>query len=88
MQKTLASISVLVAFIFTGPAQAQSTVAEVLEKGGKQLSKAEFLEMLPARLQQQWPNRQGEEELVLTADGALKTEAESRVFKANAFSKM
>ena len=68
MSRTLA---LALALAGAGVAQAQSTVAELLEKGGKLLTKAEFLEMIPARVQQQWPNRQGEEDLVLSGDGKI-----------------
>lgn len=52
-------------------AHAQSTVGELLEKGGKQLSKADMLEMMPMRYQGKWPNNQGEEELFFSEDGKI-----------------
>lgn len=52
-------------------ALAQSTVGELLEKGGKQLSKDDVTALMPARFEMVWPNRQGEEELVLSADGKI-----------------
>ena len=54
-----------------GIAHAQSTVGELLEKGGAQVTREAFLEMLPLRIQTEWPNRQGEEELMFTADGKI-----------------
>ncbi len=50
---------------------AQSTVGELLDKGGKQWQKADYEGMFPARLQYRWPNGQGEGDLVFTADGQL-----------------
>lgn len=52
-------------------AHAQSNVGELLEKGGQQVSKADWLALVPMRIEQQWPNRQGEEELSLSADGKI-----------------
>lgn len=52
-------------------AHAQSNVGELITKGGKLLDKNEVLALLPARIQQEWPNRQGEEELVLSLDGKI-----------------
>lgn len=52
-------------------ANAQSTVGELLEKGGKQLSKADLMDMMPMRYQGKWPNNQGEEELFFTQDGNI-----------------
>ena len=52
-------------------AHAQSTVGEVLEKGGKQLAKADLMELVPMRYQSKWPNGQGEEELLFTEDGKI-----------------
>lgn len=54
-----------------GVSQAQSTVGELLEKGGKQISKADWLEATPLRLQTKWPNGQGEEELFFSEDGKI-----------------
>lgn len=53
------------------PVHAQSNVGELLTKGGKRLDKNEMLALLPARIQLEWPNRQGEEELLLSADGKI-----------------
>ena len=47
------------------------TVGELLSKGGKLLTREDFVKNLPARIQQQWPNGQGEEELCFTADGKI-----------------
>lgn len=52
-------------------AQAQSTVGELLQSGGRQLTKTDLLEMMPARYQGRWPNSQGEEELVFSVDGKI-----------------
>jgi hypothetical protein len=52
-------------------AHAQSNVGELLEKGGKQLGKADLLELLPMRYQSKWPNGQGEEELFFSEDGKI-----------------
>lgn len=52
-------------------AHAQSTVGELLEKGGKQVSKADWLESTPLRMQTKWPNGQGEEELLFSDDGKI-----------------
>ena len=50
---------------------AQSTVAELTAQGGSVLTKAQWLELLPLRIETQWPNRQGEEELFLSTDGKI-----------------
>ncbi|PJI97593.1 hypothetical protein CLU85_2385 [Acidovorax sp. 69] len=52
-------------------AMAQSTVGELLEKGGKQNTKAEIMALMPMRIQQKWPNGQGEEELFFSVDGKI-----------------
>jgi hypothetical protein len=52
-------------------ALAQSTVAELLDKGGTRLMKADYDALMPARVQYRWPNGQGEGDLVLTADGKI-----------------
>ena len=51
--------------------QAQSTVGELLEKGGRRMTKDEMQAMFPYRVKSQWPNRQGEEDLVLSQDGKI-----------------
>lgn len=50
---------------------AQNTVGELLEKGGKQITKAEIMASMPLRIQQKWPNGQGEEELFFSVDGKI-----------------
>lgn len=50
---------------------AQSTVGELLDKGGKQWLKADYEGLFPARMQYRWPNGQGEGDLLFTADGQL-----------------
>lgn len=52
-------------------AQAQSTVGELLDKGGSKLLKADYDALMPARVQYRWPNGQGEGDLVMTADGKI-----------------
>lgn len=54
-----------------GLAVSQSTVAELTEKGGVALTKADWQELIPLRIETQWPNRQGEEELFFSADGKI-----------------
>ena len=62
---------VMLGLALSAGAQAQSTVAELLEKGGKQVTKAEILELMPMRLQAQWPTGIGEEELDFSVDGKI-----------------
>lgn len=71
MKGYVPSVLIFLAAGSVASASAQSTVAEVLEKGGKALGKAEFAEMMPMRVQFKWPNRQGEEDLVLSVDGKI-----------------
>jgi hypothetical protein len=52
-------------------AHAQSTLAELLEKGAVRLTKADLMAMMPARVESVWPNRQGEEDLLLSEDGRI-----------------
>lgn len=52
-------------------AHAQSTVGELLEKGGKPMAKADLLQMMPLRIQTKWLNGQGEEELFFSVDGKI-----------------
>lgn len=59
------------AVLSAGHVHAQSTVAELTAQGGAQVSKDDFLAMMPMRIQTQWPNRQGEEELFFTADNKI-----------------
>ena len=68
---TLKSSLALALMALCGAALAQSTVGELQEKGGTALSKADILELMPARLETQWPNRQGEEVLFFSADGKI-----------------
>ncbi|MFZ2327415.1 MAG: DUF995 domain-containing protein [Rhodoferax sp.] len=65
------AFAALVGLCFSAGVNAQSTVGELLEKGGKQMTKEDFMQNLPARIQQQWPNRQGEEELFFSLDGKI-----------------
>ena len=52
-------------------AHAQSTVGELLKKGGQQLTKADLMEMMPLRVQTKWPNLQGEDDLLFSLDGKI-----------------
>ena len=63
-------VAVLFALISLG-AHAQSTVGELMAQGGKPLSKEDVLALMPARVEQTWPNRQGEEVLVLSEAGTI-----------------
>lgn len=69
--KVVISLAAVVAACFAGAATAQSTVGELLEQGGKQLAKADFIGLMPVRVEQKWANRQGEESLLLSADGKI-----------------
>lgn len=72
MNRKIGYLSLLtIACALCTAAHAQSTVGEILEKGGRLLTRDDFLKHLPARIQQQWPNRQGEEELFLSVDGKI-----------------
>jgi hypothetical protein len=64
-------MSVVTGLVLGSGALAQSNVGELLEKGGKQTTKAEFLELMPMRIQQRWPNGQGEEDLFFSLDGKI-----------------
>ena len=61
----------MVLLAIPGLAVSQSTVAELTEKGGVALTKADWQELIPLRIETQWPNRQGEEELFFSADGKI-----------------
>lgn len=52
-------------------ALAQANVGELLEKGGQQFTKAEWLDSIPLRIQTKWPNGQGEEDLLFSEDGKI-----------------
>jgi hypothetical protein len=54
-----------------GSAHAQMLISEFVQKGGKQMTKADLQEMMPIRHKSKWPNRQGEEDLVLSVDGKI-----------------
>ena len=47
------------------------TVGDIVAQGAKRITKQDFQDRLPARIQQQWPNGQGEEELFLARDGKV-----------------
>lgn len=61
--------AVLLAASFS--ALGQSTVGELLEKGGKKLLKEDYTALVPFRVVYEWPNRQGEGDLVYAGDGTL-----------------
>lgn len=46
------AFAALVGLCFNAGVNAQSTVGELLEKGGKQMTKEDFMQNLPARIQQ------------------------------------
>jgi hypothetical protein len=50
---------------------AQSTVGELLDKGGKKLTGADYAAMTPLRTKYVWPQGGGEGDLVYLADGTL-----------------
>jgi hypothetical protein len=64
-------MGVVVVLVFGPGALAQTTVGELLEKGGKQTTKAEIIALMPMRTQSKWPNGQGEEELFFSVDGKI-----------------
>lgn len=53
------------------PVWAQSNVGDLLDKGGKKLTKADYAAMVPFRVKYVWPDRGGEGDLVYQADGTL-----------------
>lgn len=61
----------LTGLVLSSNSFAQTTVGELLEKGGKQTTKAEIMALIPMRIQQKWPNGQGEEELFFSVDGNI-----------------
>jgi len=71
MKQVLQALAAVGAIAFVGNVAAQSTVGELLEQGGKQVAKADFLSLVPVRIESKWPNRQGEETLLLSADGKI-----------------
>lgn len=56
---------------FSAGAAAQSTLGELLDKGGKKVAKEEYLAAFPANFKYVWPNRQGEADLHYTPDGKI-----------------
>lgn len=64
-------LGVLTGLTLSSNSLAQTTVGELLEKGGKQNTKAEIMALMPMRIQQKWPNGQGEEELFFSLDGKI-----------------
>ncbi len=65
------SLLAAVLMSLTCSVQAQSTVGELLEKGGKKLMKEDYTGLVPFRVKYVWPNRGGEGDLVYAADGTL-----------------
>jgi hypothetical protein len=61
----------LVLSMTCGAALAQSTVGELLDKGGKKLVKADYDAMTPFRVKYVWPQGGGEGDLLYSADGTL-----------------
>jgi hypothetical protein len=53
------------------PAASQSTVGDLLDKGGKKLIKADYDSLAPFRVTYIWPQGGGEGDLVYKADGTL-----------------
>ena len=71
MNRLITTLMATMALSLAANSNAQSTVGELLEKGGKQLSKGDLLDMMPMRYQGKWPNNQGEEELFFSEDGKI-----------------
>lgn len=71
LQRTSKCVLTLALAGLAAAAAAQSTVADLTAQGGSMLTKAQWLELLPLRIETQWPNRQGEEELFFSADGKI-----------------
>ncbi len=57
--------------IVASSAFARSTVGELLDKGASKLSKEDYAALTPFRVVYQWPNRQGEGDLLYAADGTV-----------------
>lgn len=53
------------------PSLAQSTVGELLDKGGKKLLKADYDALVPFRVTYLWPQGGGEGDLIYKGDGTL-----------------
>ena len=53
------------------PVLAQSNVGDLLDKGGKKLTKADYTAMVPLRIKYVWPIGGGEGDLLFQADGTL-----------------
>lgn len=70
-QRFCMSLAVAALSVVSTAAMAQSNIGELLGQGGKQLTKADILELVPLRYQSKWPNGQGEEELFFTEDGKI-----------------
>jgi hypothetical protein len=73
LNPTIATICGAVLFTLTGCASVPDgpTVGELLAKGGRLVTKSEFVKTLPAKIHMKWPNGRGEEDLVLSADGKI-----------------
>ena len=71
MSHIRSGLAAVLGLALCGAAMGQNTVAEVLEKGGRPISKADFLSVLPFSITLKWPNKQGEEDVVLHPDGRI-----------------
>ena len=71
MRHIRSGLAAVLGLALCGAAMGQNTVAEVLEKGGRPISKADFLSVLPFSITLKWPNKQGEEDVVLHPDGRI-----------------
>jgi hypothetical protein len=69
MNKRIVTVAALM--LLCASVLAQSTVGELLDKGGRKLVKDDYQALVPFRVQYAWPNRQGEGDLVYAADGTL-----------------
>jgi hypothetical protein len=56
-------------------AYGQTTLGELLDKGGKKLLKTEFVAMLPASLSGVWPDGKGEADVMFKPDGTFSGSA-------------
>jgi hypothetical protein len=66
--RTLLAASLLLG---VATAHAQSTVGELLDKGGKKLGKDHYAAYFPATIKYVWPDKAGEGELNYKSDGTV-----------------
>ena len=65
-------VAVATALFFSAQiVHAQSTVGELLDKGGKKLLKEDYAAMFPYAMKYWWPQGDGEGDLLVRADGTL-----------------